>query len=137
VYTHQGANVSPPQALGEGNANTQAHCGENLVFTGDVLISSCSAEDSSAHGINGDRSGEPIIDGGGAYVFVRSANTWSQLAHLNADKPKAGDLFGASVALSGDTIFIGARAESSSARGVDGDTSDNNTPGAGAVFVLR
>jgi hypothetical protein len=45
---------------------------------------------------------------GAAYVFTRVGATWSQQARLSADDAVAGDRFGASVALSGDTLLIGA-----------------------------
>ena len=45
---------------------------------------------------------------GGAYVWVESGGKWSVQAHLQADVPKAGDQFGASVAIDGDTIVVGA-----------------------------
>jgi hypothetical protein len=45
---------------------------------------------------------------GAAYVFVRSGDTWSERAKLTAAKGAVNDLFGASVALSGSTVVIGA-----------------------------
>jgi hypothetical protein len=49
-----------------------------------------------------------------------------------------GDNFGYAVALSqdGTTMAVGAWAERSGARGVDGDQSDNSVPEAGAVYVF-
>ena len=48
-------------------------------------------------------------DQGSAYVFVRSGTTWSQQAKLTAADGAAGDEFGCSVAISGDTAVVGAR----------------------------
>ena len=45
---------------------------------------------------------------GSAYVFTRSGVTWSLQAKLTASDGAAGDLFGRSVALSGDTALVGA-----------------------------
>ena len=45
---------------------------------------------------------------GAAYVFVRSGNTWVQTARLTASDRAAGDNFGTSVAIEGDTIVAGA-----------------------------
>ncbi|MGR0482521.1 MAG: FG-GAP repeat protein [Candidatus Electronema sp. V4] len=48
-------------------------------------------------------------DSGSAYVFIRAANgTWSQQAKLTAADGAADDRFGYSVAVSGDTVVIGA-----------------------------
>ena len=48
------------------------------------------------------------VNGGGAYVFTRSAALWSQQAKLTASDAQTGDVFGVSVALDGDTALIGA-----------------------------
>ena len=45
---------------------------------------------------------------GAAYVFVRSGGAWTAQAKLTAGDGAAGDLFGYSVALSGDTALLGA-----------------------------
>lgn len=45
---------------------------------------------------------------GSSYVFVRSGSGWGQQARLIADDRAAGDAFGSSVALTGDTALIGA-----------------------------
>jgi uncharacterized repeat protein (TIGR01451 family) len=45
---------------------------------------------------------------GAAYVFVRSAGAWSQQQKLTAADAAAGDMFGQSVALSQDTVVVGA-----------------------------
>jgi len=45
---------------------------------------------------------------GSAYVFTRSGTTWTQQAKLTAADAAAGDYFGSSVSLSGDTALIGA-----------------------------
>jgi len=48
------------------------------------------------------------VDSGSAYVFTRTGTTWTQQAKLLASDGAADDLFGYSVALSGDTALIGA-----------------------------
>src|SRR5207249_11401484 len=47
-----------------------------------------------------------------------------------------GDEFGYSVAASGDTVVVGARAEYSNATGVNGNQSDNSAPQSGAAYVF-
>ncbi|MCI0391248.1 MAG: FG-GAP repeat protein [Acidobacteria bacterium] len=49
------------------------------------------------------------IDQGSAYVFVRSGGVWSEQQKLEASDAAAGDLFGISVAISGETVVVGAR----------------------------
>jgi hypothetical protein len=45
---------------------------------------------------------------GSVYVFTRSGTTWSQQAKLTAGDGIAGDLFGTSLSLDGDTLVIGS-----------------------------
>ena len=52
------------------------------------------------------------MDAGAAYVFVRSGTTWSQQAYLKASNTGFFDFFGHSVAVSGDTVVVGAYGQS-------------------------
>src|SRR6185436_14815397 len=63
---------------------------------------------------------------GTAYVFVRHGTNWTLQASLKASNGDSNDWFGYSVAISGDTIVVGAVSESSSATNVNGDQSDNS-----------
>ncbi len=47
-------------------------------------------------------------DSGSAYVFEKVAGTWTQVAKLTASDAAAGDGFGTSVSISGDTAIVGA-----------------------------
>src|SRR5262245_53640207 len=64
--------------------------------------------------------------------------TLAQTAYIKASNTEAGDLFGYSVALSGDgsTLVVGARLEDSGATTVDGNEADNSVMNAGAAYVL-
>lgn len=66
---------------------------------------------------NGDMSGS-------AYVFTRTGTTWTQQAKLLASDGSAGDAFGYSVSLDGDTALIGAP-----------DDGNNGTLGSAYVFI--
>lgn len=73
---------------------------------------------------------------GVAYVFERTGTSWAQVERLTASNGDALDRFGHSVALSGDTIVVGAPGERSSSPGVDGDQNDNSIGNAGAAYVF-
>ena len=77
-----------------------------------------------------------VVDQGSAYVFVRSGTTWAQQAYLKASNTEANDYFGYAVAVSGDTVVVGAMHESSSASGINGNQSDNSGSSAGAAYAL-
>ena len=67
---------------------------------------------------------------------MRSGTTWSQQAYLKASNTDADDQFGVSVAVSGDTVVVGAFGEDSSATGVNGNQSDNSAADAGAMYIF-
>ena len=65
-------------------------------------------------------------DQGSAYVFVRNGGTWSLQAQLFASNGGADDWFGISVAISGDTIVVGANQD---------DVGANVNQGSAYVFA--
>lgn len=86
-------------------------------------------------GANGEDS--VATDSGSAYIFTRNNGLWSQSAYLKASNPGDEDLFGVSIAISGDgsTVAVGAYHEDSGADGVDGNQLDDSAPDAGAVYI--
>ncbi|MCH8006801.1 MAG: FG-GAP repeat protein, partial [Planctomycetes bacterium] len=62
---------------------------------------------------------------GSAYVFVRDGVSWTQQDKLTANDAAAGDVFGIAVAISGDTVVVGAS---------DDDDAGSNS-GSAYVFV--
>ena len=85
--------------------------GTSVAISGDTVVVGA---DDDVIGTNTDQ--------GSAYVFVRSGDTWTQTAKLTASDGAADDSFGHSVAISGDTVVVGA----------DGD--DNNK---GSAYVFE
>ncbi|MHC4976917.1 MAG: hypothetical protein ACYTF7_09985 [Planctomycetota bacterium] len=59
--------------------------------------------------IGAQRDDDAGLSSGSAYVFVRSGTTWSEQAKLTASDGAAGDYFGRSVALDGETALVGAQ----------------------------
>ncbi len=110
--------------------------GYSTAISGDTIVVGAYNEDSNATGINGDSTNNSAADSGAAYVFTRSGSTWSQQAYLKASNTGAGDNFGNSVAISGDTIVVGAYLESSNATGVGGNQTDNSASNSGAAYVF-
>ena len=100
------------------------------------MVVGAPSEASSATGVNGNGSNNSAPRSGAAYVFARSGTTWTQQAYLKASNTDADDQFGTSLAVSGDTVVVGAPAERSNATGVNGDQSNNSLPNAGAAYVF-
>ena len=71
------------------------------------------------------------------YIFEREQGQWSQQVYVKASNTDAGDRFGSSMALDGNTLVVSAVFEDSAAMGVHGDQADNNAPDAGAVYVFE
>lgn len=64
------------------------------------------------------------VDSGAAYVFVRNGGIWTEQQKLVPSDGAAGDLFGRSVAISGETIVISALAD------------DDNGLDSGSAYVF-
>lgn len=110
--------------------------GFSIALDGDTLAVGVAQEDSAATGIDGDETDTSAISAGAVYVFTSDGTTWTQQAYVKASNTDAGDLFGASVALVGNTLAVGATAEDSAATDIDGDQTDNTAPTSGAVYVF-
>ena len=78
--------------------------------------------DTAVIGARDDREGFARI--GSAYVFVRSGESWTQQAKLVGDDVAAGDFYGFSVAIDGDTALIGSMAD------------DDNGSASGSAYVF-
>jgi hypothetical protein len=112
--------------------------GEALALSGDTLVAGAPYENGGSRGIDGDPNDLSRHWSGAAYVFARNpVGNWSQQAYLKADNADATDAFGQAVAISGDSIAVGAACESSKAQGIGGDETDNSTPCSGAVYIFR
>ncbi|MGJ8725136.1 MAG: FG-GAP repeat protein [Roseibacillus sp.] len=112
--------------------------GHSVAIDEDTIVVGARGERSNATGVNGDESDSSFTNAGAAYVFVRdSSGDWSQQAYLKASNTDDGDNFGYSVAISGDTILVGATSEQSRTAGVNGSESNNDLTKAGAVYVFE
>ena len=135
VFVHNGNIWSQQAYLKASNTPLSDLFGTSVAISGDTLVVGAPKEASDATGVNGEQTNYADYSGA-AYVFVRSGETWSQQAYLKASNTGEGDQFGVSVAISGDTVVVGALGEDSNATGVNGDQLDNslNNPGAAYVF---
>jgi hypothetical protein len=110
--------------------------GASVAVADDAVVIGAFGEDSAATGVGGNQHDNNAPDAGAAYVFTRSDVTWTQQAYLKVSTTGAGDWFGSSVAVSGDTVVVGAPNEDSAATGAGGNQNDNSAPDAGATYVF-
>ncbi len=136
VFTRSGVTWSQQAYLKASNTGANDQFGYSVAIAGDTVVVGAYLEASKATGINGNQSDNSVPDSGAAYVFARSGTTWSQQAYLKASNTGAEDQFGWSVAISGDTVVVGAYAEASNATGINGNQSDNSEPASGAAYVF-
>jgi hypothetical protein len=130
----QQAYLKASDTTGQGFAPDQF--GRSVAISGDTMVVGAPYEDSGATGVNGDAADNSAEVSGAAYVFVRSGGVWTPQAYLKASNTDMSDNFGTSVAISGDTVVVGAPFEESAATGVNGNQADNSGHcGAAYVFV--
>jgi len=77
--------------------------GYSVAISGDTAVVGAHYEDTGG------------TSAGAAYVFTRSGTTWTQQQKIQATDKQAGDFFGYSVAIDGDTAVVGAQAEETGA----------------------
>ncbi|MCH7718986.1 MAG: hypothetical protein IIB21_05900, partial [Chloroflexi bacterium] len=114
---HGGANAwGEVTKLTASDAQAEDEFGASVAVSGDIILVGAFQEDAA-----GD-------EAGAAYVFLRDrggADNWGEVTKLKASDAEAGDFFGVSVAVSGNTAIIGADAE------------DAGGSIAGAAYVLQ
>ncbi|MEE2887207.1 MAG: FG-GAP repeat protein, partial [Planctomycetota bacterium] len=116
AFVRNGANWSQQSYLKASNTDRDDFFGSAVAIDGDTLVI-------GAHGEDGDNT-IPKNNGatfaGAAYVFSRTGGVWNEKKYLKATNTNWGDRFGYSVAISGDSILIGAPEEDSRATGING-----------------
>ncbi|MGH9838494.1 MAG: putative Ig domain-containing protein [Blastocatellia bacterium] len=111
VFTRSGANWTPQQKLTANDGAAGDRLGISVALSGDTVVA-------GAEGANGDQ--------GAVYVFVRSGAVWTRQQRLIARDGQSDEFFGQSVALSGDTLLVGATSD---------DIGENFHQGSAYVFV--
>ena len=112
VFTRSGTTWTQQAKLTASDAAAGDEFGRSVSMSGDTAI------------VGAFRDNDAGPDSGSAYVFTRSGTTWTQQAKLTASDAAAGDEFGRSVSISGDTIIVGA------------NSNDSVGPDSGAAYVF-
>lgn len=97
VFTRSGTTWTQQAKLTAADAAASDNFGFSVALEGDTAVAGAFNDDTSAG-----------VDAGSAYVFTRSGTTWAQQARLTASNAAAGNVFGVSVAISGETVLVGA-----------------------------
>jgi len=113
--------------------------GASVALAGDAVIIAASGDSSGGRGIRADPNQGQLSQSGAFYLFGRrgqAGDDWVQTAFVKTSNAAADVSLGQSIAVSGDTIVVGATNESTAAAGVNG-ASSGTTGGSGAVYVFR
>ena len=97
IFHRSGSTWSQQAKLTASDGAESDYFGSSVSISGDYVIIGAKSDDD-----NGSNSGS-------AYIFHRSGSSWSQQAKLTASDGAESDLFGGSVAISGDYTIVGAR----------------------------
>lgn len=135
VYVYDGTNWTQQAYLKAAVPDSQDFFGNAVAISGDTIVVGAYGEASNATGVNGNESNNSLPFAGAAYVFVRSGTNWTQQAYLKASNTGQ-DAFGWSVAISGDTVIVGANGEASNTTGVNGSQTNNAAGASGAAYVF-
>src|SRR6266478_2694898 len=136
VFVRSGTNWSQQAYLKASNPGFHDWFGYAVAISGDTIVVAAPFEDSNTTGVNGNQSNNNATDSGAVYVFVRNGTNWSQQAYLKASNTGPGDEFGSAVAISRDTVVVGAEGEDSNVTGVNGNQSNNSASYSGAAYVF-
>ena len=129
IYVREGTTWVQQAYLKASNADADDRFGTAVAISGDTVVVTAASEDSDGSSPD-DNSASSA---GAAYVFVRQGTTWVQQAYLKASNVEAGDTFGDSAAIDGDTIVIGTDSEDGNGSSPD----DNSAASSGAVYIFE
>jgi len=132
VFRRIGSTWIQEAYLKAANVDQSDRFGNAVAIAGDTIAVGAPYEASNANGINGDDTDDSAPNAGAVYVFRRSGTTWSQEAYIKASNSGTGDNFGTAVALSGNSLIVGAFNEASGSTSQTDDSKDD----AGAAYVF-
>lgn len=113
------AEIQEDALLRASNAEKGDIFGESVAIDGDRAIVGASGEDGASNNKSA---------AGAAYILERSGGTWQEVQVLRASNAESEDAFGESVAIDGDRVIVGAKAEDAEFG------SENANSGAAYVF---
>ena len=111
VFNRSGANWQQQFKLTANDGAADDAFGQSIAVSDDTIVIGAPHDDDRGK------------SSGSAYVFARNGAAWTQQAKLIAPDGAAGDVFGISMALDGNTLLIGA------------DLNDEKANNAGAAYV--
>jgi FG-GAP repeat protein len=106
IFVREGTQWSQQAYAKASNPGAFDQFGVSVSISGDRLLVGAEYEDSGAPGVGGDQHDESRSNAGAAYYFSRRGSSWHQRAYLKSASPAAGDTFGFSLVVEGETGLI-------------------------------
>jgi hypothetical protein len=141
IYKRTGVTWAQEAYIKPSNANNTQAFGGSVGIDGDTLVVDAYNENSNQTTITNGATASADVSAtaaGAVYIFGRSGATWTQKAYIKAFNNTAGNNFGKNVAISGNTIVVGALNESSSLTTITNGaapTVDTLAATSGAAYV--
>ncbi|MCK7595529.1 fibronectin type III domain-containing protein [Pseudomarimonas salicorniae] len=136
VFVRSGGSWGEQAYLKASNTGNYDTFGNSVAISGDVIAVGAPYESSDATGVDGDGGNDDLSESGAAYLYTRSAGTWTQTSFLKSSSGDESDYFGHVVVIAGGTVVAGAIDESSNATGINGDDANNSAYASGAAYVF-
>jgi hypothetical protein len=111
--------------------------GSGVAFNGTALVVGGNGDSSGSRGANGDPTRSDAYQSGAVHVYARQGKSWELTAYLKAANADAEDGFGQVVALTNDTILVGAPFEAGPSRGINGGADMNGATSSGALYMFH
>ena len=96
IFTRSGTAWTEQAKLTASDGAADDNFGNSVAISGDTVVVGAWHDDDNG------------TDSGSAYIYTRSGTAWTEQAKLMASDGAADDEFGDSVAISGDTVVVGA-----------------------------
>jgi hypothetical protein len=125
IFEKQGTNWIQTQILQNSDNENYDRFGYSVAIDGDYIVIGAYGEDDDVNGNNN------LSKAGSAYIFKNNTGTWTQVQKIIANDRSAGDEFGWSVAIDGNTIIIGAHLEEEDENGF------NTIYHAGSAYIFE
>lgn len=112
--------------------------GSSIDLSGDSLVVGALGDHSSSQGVNGDPHDVAGFLNGAAFVYVRTHDRrWVREAYLKAHNSEPRDAFGATVAIEGDLVLVGAPNEDGDTPWYNGADANDELGDSGAVYAFE
>jgi hypothetical protein len=136
VFARAAGSWSQQAYLKASNTDQQDNFGISVSLSGDLVVVGARYESSAAAGVNASQTNDSAHAAGAAYVFRRTSGSWVQEVYLKASNAEAGDEFGLAVAVSGESVAVGAHWEDGPSAGVNRTKSGNGVTHSGATYLF-